>query len=169
MMFGNLFSGDQKGSAQKGKGAAPTNERLSARQELLHDVVSIIEDRAPHFRYVIFNVEDYKYFGADVPTRFGDGVHCGLGEFVIVDADGDVIPVFYADLGYKPGKETIEYLAERVAEYYHAHVWKNERMLDEGTAWRHRGVAGCVVYTDESYPAFRALWDKIHGTNLREC
>ena len=31
------------------------------------------------------------------------------------------------------------------------------------------GVAGCVVYTDESYPALRALWDANHGTNLREC
>lgn len=169
MMFGSLFGKGQKGPAQEGKGAASASERLSARQELLYDVVSAIERRAPHFRYVIFNVGDCKYFGADVPTRFGDGVHCGLGEFIIVDADGDEIRVSYADLGYKPSEETREYLAECVADYFHAHVWKDERMLNEGTAWRHHGVAGCVVYTDESYPAFRALWDKMHGTNLREC
>ncbi len=166
------LSGAYRG-AQNGLSA---NEQASARQDLLYEVVRTIASKAPGFRYLMFCVDsDSRRFGACVPANrpWGEDADyeaiCDMGEFVIVDARGDEIHVSYADLGYKPSAETREYLAECAAEYFHARIWKDERKLSEGTAWERRGVAGCVVYTDESYPAFRALWDKKHGLNLREC
>lgn len=167
-MFGSLFGKGQTGSAQVGTSSMSANERLSVRQELLTDVISLITRRAPRFKYIVFNVEYYKHFSPGVPTRLGKyGASCEMGEFVIVDANGDEICVPYADLGYKPRAETREYLAECVAEYFSAHIWKDERVLNEGTTWQHHGTAGCVVYTDESYPEWCAFRGNMH--NVREC
>lgn len=163
--------------SHKNRASQPSSpEQLAAREDLVRDAVATIECEAPGFRFIVFNVHDYKFYPSSVPSNQSrtssicEGVWCDSNEFVMVDAAGNERSYNYHERGFAPRPETIEYLADRVAEHFHALCWKeidNVHRKSPDTVERYeRGTVGCVVYTSASHAEWQAHRS---GGRLRSC
>lgn len=153
----------------------PTPEQLAAREDLVQDAIAAIEREAPDFKFIVLNVHD-KHYPSSVPSNqartsaIRNGVWCDLNEFVMVDAVGDERSYNYHEHGFAPKSETREYLADRIAEHFHAQCWReidNIHRSFPDTVERHEeGTVGCVIYTSASLAEWRAYRSK---GQLRSC